>query len=100
MGSIDQIPGSCTPIRVSALVVNPHDRFRGGHTIFLCLVIPGNQAVIILVLDSTGKPKVVRILSMCGTNIVWGRHQALAGRISGHAFHERGSSVGYLVRWT
>jgi hypothetical protein len=60
-------------------------RSKGRRTIFLCLVIPGNQAVIILVLDSTGKPRVASTRSICGTKIVWGRHQALIGRTSGHA---------------
>jgi hypothetical protein len=70
-----------------------HGDFRLGNerrrrrrlTMFLCLVIPGNQAVIILVLDSTGKPRVARTRSICGTKIVWGKHQALTGRTSGHA---------------
>jgi len=39
-------------------------RRKGRLTIFLCLVIPGNQAVIILVLDSTGNPSVARTRSI------------------------------------
>jgi hypothetical protein len=70
----------------------PTDQFAGmvdgrrrRRTIFLCLVIPGNQAVIILVLDSTGNPKVASTRSICGTKIVCGKHQAFTGLISGHA---------------
>jgi hypothetical protein len=58
---------------------------QGGLTIFLCRVMPGSQEVIIAVLLSGGRPSVLRIRSMWGTNIIWGRHQALRGLTSGQA---------------
>ena len=54
-------------------------------TIFLCLVILGNQSVIMVVRLSTGSPSIVKTRSMCGTKSVCGRHHALSGRTSGHA---------------